>query len=110
MSKKAVSARGEAVDFDLLAIKQQLAATPVPVSVDDRRRFIDERDGLRSRSNKGQQEQAQQEQQAQVPDALAVAQQAAVESAAAGTRQKRRAAKPTAPAEEGADVEAEPEA
>ena len=49
MSKTARSARGDIVDFDLLAIKQQLALKPVPVSVDARRRFIDERDGLKSR-------------------------------------------------------------
>lgn len=49
MSKKARSARGELVDFDLLAIKQQLATLPVPVSVDQRRRFIDEKDGVKHR-------------------------------------------------------------
>lgn len=49
MSKKARSARGQFVDFDVLAIKQQLATTPVPVSVDDRRRFIDEKDGIRTK-------------------------------------------------------------
>ena len=47
MSKVSRSARGQRVDFDLLAVKQQLAAAPVPVSVDDRRRFIDEKDGIR---------------------------------------------------------------
>lgn len=51
MSKRAKSARGEMVDFDLLSIKQHLAATPVPVSVQNRRKFIDERDGLKSREN-----------------------------------------------------------
>lgn len=51
MSKRAKSARGEMVDFDLLSIKQHLAATPVPVSVQSRRKFIDERDGLKSREN-----------------------------------------------------------
>lgn len=49
MSKKSRSARGELVDFDLLAIKQQLATLPVPVSVDQRRRFIDEKDGVKHR-------------------------------------------------------------
>jgi len=44
MAKIARSARGEAVDFDLLAIKQQLATTPVPVNVNQRRKFIDNRD------------------------------------------------------------------
>ena len=49
MSKKTRSARGELVDFDLLAIKQQLASAPVPVGVKDRRRFIDEKDGIRTK-------------------------------------------------------------
>jgi hypothetical protein len=43
------SARGEVVNFELIAIKQQLAAAPVPVSVDERRRFIDEKDGVRTK-------------------------------------------------------------
>lgn len=51
MTKKARSARGDLVDFDLLAIKQQLATTPVPVSVNQRRRFIDEKDGVKTREN-----------------------------------------------------------
>ena len=49
MSKKARSARGDVVDFDLLAIKEQLATTPVPVSVNQRRKFIDEKDGIKTR-------------------------------------------------------------
>ena len=51
MSKSARSARGETIDFDLLAIKQQLSTTPVPVGVNARRRFIDEKDGLKTREN-----------------------------------------------------------
>ena len=51
MAKKARSARGEIVDFDLLAIKQQLATTPVPVGVNARRKFIDEKDGIKTREN-----------------------------------------------------------
>lgn len=50
MSHRVRSARGEIVDFDLLSIKQQLAVTPVPVSVDQRRRFIDEKDGIKTKS------------------------------------------------------------
>lgn len=50
MSKQARSARGEVVDFDLLAIKEQLAVTPVPVGVNQRRKFIDEKDGFKTRS------------------------------------------------------------
>lgn len=50
MSRKARSSRGELIDFDLLAIKQQLATTPVPVAVDQRRKFIDEKGGLKTRT------------------------------------------------------------
>lgn len=50
MSKQARSARGELVDFDLLAIKQQLLVTPVPVGVNQRRKFIDEKDGIKTRA------------------------------------------------------------
>lgn len=70
MSRKTRSARGNVVDFDLLAIKEQLAAKPVPVGVNDRRRFIDEKDGLKSRVKA-----------APVPDALKVAAEAAKTSA-----------------------------
>jgi hypothetical protein len=73
MSRKTRSARGNVVDFDLLAIKEQLAAKPVPVGVNDRRRFIDEKDGLKSRIKT-----------APVPDALKVAAEAAQTSADAG--------------------------
>lgn len=42
------SALGEIVNFELIAIKQQLASNPVPKTVEDRRRFIDEKDGVRT--------------------------------------------------------------
>ena len=44
-----VSARGERVDFDLLKIKQQLAANPVNVDVQNRRKIIDVKNGLKPR-------------------------------------------------------------
>lgn len=69
MSNKVRSARGEVVDFDLLAIKQQLAAQPTPISVSERRRFIDERDGLKPRAA------------TPVPNALAMSARAAEASA-----------------------------
>lgn len=68
MSKKARSARGEVVDFDVLAIKEQLALKPIPVGVDKRRKFIDEKDGIKTR---------QQIPIASIPSALAVAVEAA---------------------------------
>ena len=49
MSRFAKSARGNLVDFDLLAIKQQIAAAPVSAGVNSRRKFIDEKDGLKSK-------------------------------------------------------------
>ena len=69
MSKQARSARGEIIDFDLLAIKQQLATAPVPVSVDQRRRFVDEKDGIKAKPV--------------LPAAFAMAVEAVEESAAA---------------------------
>lgn len=75
MSRKTRSARGEVVDFDLLAIKQQLAAKPVPVGVDQRRRFIDEKTGVKAKDA--------QPTPAPVPDALMIAAQAVEESALA---------------------------
>ena len=49
MTKKDRIARGEVVDFDVLVIKQKLASNPVPVSVDIRRKYIDEKDGMKAR-------------------------------------------------------------
>lgn len=83
MSRHARSARGEIIDFDLLAIKQQLATTPVPVSVDQRRRFIDEKDGIKTR------EVLQQNQTSGLPDALSMAATGAQESAQAAKRVKQ---------------------
>lgn len=41
MGKKVRSARGEMVDFDLLKIKQQIAAGQAPTTVKNRQEFID---------------------------------------------------------------------
>ena len=46
------SARGTMVDFDLIAIANQLASAPPPVSVNERRQFIDEKDGIKSAAEK----------------------------------------------------------
>lgn len=72
MSKKIRSARGDVVDFDLLAIKQQLSVTPAPVNVEARRRFIDEKDGIKVK--------------APVASALSIALEAAEESASAAEK------------------------
>jgi hypothetical protein len=78
MSRKARSALGQLVDFDLLAIKEQLATTPVPVGVDQRRRFIDEKDGIKTKE-------VVQPVDAEVPSALNIAMEAAQQSASAET-------------------------
>lgn len=48
MAKLVRSARGDLVDFELLAIKAQLAATPVPKVVEQRKQAIDARDGVKT--------------------------------------------------------------
>lgn len=73
MSKSTRSARGQIVDFDLLSIKQQLATAPVPVGVNERRRFIDEKDGIRTK----------QVQEPEISSALLIAQEGIAESEAA---------------------------
>lgn len=42
------SARGELIDFELLAIKQQLASAPVPKAVEQRKHAIDIKDGVKT--------------------------------------------------------------
>lgn len=51
MPKIARSARGEIVDFDLISIANQLASAPPPVTVGDRRLFINEKDGVKPKKN-----------------------------------------------------------
>lgn len=48
MLKKVRSARGTIVDFQLMAIKAQLAARPAPAPVIQRKLTIEERDGVKS--------------------------------------------------------------
>lgn len=43
MGKKVRSAKGVIVDFDLMAIKEQMAAAPAPLDVKKRQDFIDRR-------------------------------------------------------------------
>lgn len=47
MGKIARSARGQVVDFDLIAIRQQLASAPPPVEVSTRRDYIDTKEAGR---------------------------------------------------------------
>lgn len=46
-AKRARSAKGEIVDFDILAIQQQLANNPAPTTVQARRNFIDKKEGAK---------------------------------------------------------------
>ena len=71
------SARGELIDFELLAIKQQLANAPVPKVVEQRKKAIDEKDGVRS------------DVQPDI-DFLAVSQEAADASATQGKQLKKK--------------------
>lgn len=70
------SARGSFVDFELLAIKTQLASVPVPKSVELRKAAIEEREGTKPV-----------EQQA-VNELLKIAQAAANTSKTAAPKQK----------------------
>jgi len=99
MSKQARSARGQIVDFDLLAIKQQLAKQPVPVGVNQRRKFIDEKDGIKHRNQENfivspppvaakSSTPTVDEEASEMPEALAVAAKAAAASAAASVKKK----------------------
>jgi len=47
MAKYVRSAKGQIVDFELLAIKAQLAATPVPKKVAERKQAVEEKDSGR---------------------------------------------------------------
>jgi len=74
------SARGELIDFELLAIKAQLAAAPVPKKVEDRKVAIDAKDGVKT---------------SVAPDLaasemFAVSSEAAAESSAAGKQLKKK--------------------
>ena len=48
MSRFSRSARGDLIDFELLAIKAQLAAAPKPKVVEQRRAAIDAKDGVKT--------------------------------------------------------------
>ena len=85
MAKVARSARGQVVNFDMLAIKQQLASRPVPVGAQARRKFIDEKDGIKRRENYivPPPEMASPIEGSALPSALSIAAEAAEASAAA---------------------------
>jgi hypothetical protein len=90
MAKIGQSARGQTVNFDVLSIKQQLASRPAPVSVSNRRKFIDEKDGIKRREiiipTPATSEATP---EAPLPSALAVAAEAAEISAGAKHHKKK---------------------
>jgi hypothetical protein len=79
MSKRARSARGEIVDFDLIAITQALAEAPAPVTVNARRKYIDEKEN-KNKTIKGVPLKNGSKQQTQLPEALKLAIESAEES------------------------------
>ena len=77
MAKQIRSARGELIDFELLAIKQQLARVPAPRAVEQRKAAIDAKDGVKTDV---------------LPDLdmLAISKEAAQQSSTAGKQIKRK--------------------
>lgn len=49
MSRKARSARGEIVDFNLIEVKKQIANRPAPINVQEREEFIEQKTKKRTR-------------------------------------------------------------
>ena len=80
MPKIVRSARGELIDFELLAIKQQLAAAPVPKVVEQRKAAIDAKDGVKTDVAPD----------LDLNDMLAVGAEAAAASKTAGKQLKRK--------------------
>jgi|JI10StandDraft_1071094.scaffolds.fasta_scaffold2063216_1 hypothetical protein len=76
MSNAIRSARGDLVNFELLAIKSQLASVPVPKKVEERRVAIEEREGTKPVESPA------------VNELLKVAEEAAVSSAKAAPKRK----------------------
>lgn len=70
------SAKGDTVDFHLLAIKSQLAAKPAPKSVEARRAAIEEREGTKPAPSEA------------VNELLKIATEAATASAKAAPKRK----------------------
>lgn len=76
MSKAIRSARGDLVNFELLAIKSQLASVPVPKPVEERKTAIEEREGIKTVESPA------------VDELLKVAQEAAATSAKSSPKRK----------------------
>lgn len=76
MSNAIRSARGSVVNFELLAIKSQLAAVPTSKKVEERRAAIEEREGTKPATSPA------------VNELLKVAEEAASSSAKAAPKRK----------------------
>ena len=86
MAKISRSARGEVVDFDLLAIKSALVSTPATVHTNQRRSFIDKKG---SKKTVLENYVVTPQIPAKTSDALSVALDGAEESAKASTKSKK---------------------
>jgi hypothetical protein len=87
------SARGEIVDFDILEIQQALAAAPIPVSVNQRRKFIDEKGGFSKATPVAEPVEtaiSDEKQINELPLALRVSAEAAAESASVSKNSKTK--------------------
>lgn len=70
MAKSAISARGQLVDFDILQIKQALATAPINVGTEERRQFIDTKNGIKPNKQNGLKVIPQPVVQQEMPDAM----------------------------------------
>jgi hypothetical protein len=82
MAKFARSARGQIVDFDLLEIQNTLKSVPPPVTADNRRQFINEKDGISEKKAAKIHEALAGNSNTQASDAMKLALAAAAESIA----------------------------
>ena len=81
MARQARSARGTNVDFDILAIKQALASAPLSVGTEERRQFIDKKNGIKPKKKTQNGIKVLAEQEKNIPEALRMSLAAADESA-----------------------------
>lgn len=88
MTRKVRSARGEVVDFDLLAITRSLATAPAPINVEARRKFIDEKEGIKVIKGVPLNQAETSELLEEMPDALKLSLDAAEKSSAAAKKTK----------------------
>jgi len=88
MTRKVRSARGDVVDFDLLAITRSLATAPAPINVEARRKFIDEKEGIKVIKGVPLNQAEIVESQEEMPDALKMSLEAAEKSSAAAKKTK----------------------